>query len=233
VRLAGKRAIVTGASSGIGLAVAERFRQEGAQVLNLDLATGCDVSSEASVQQHMKEAIAQLGGLDALVTCAGIPTRARAGDQDTAGWDKVFAVNLRGTFLCAREALPALQASKGNMVLLSSIAGATGMRNRAAYGTGKAGIIGLTKSMALDYAADGVRVNCVCPGFVDTPLLSAIREDEARMEKLRVAHPLGRIGQPADIANAILFLASDEASWITGQALGVDGGFLAGYAVDM
>jgi NAD(P)-dependent dehydrogenase (short-subunit alcohol dehydrogenase family) len=121
----------------------------------------------------------------------------------------------------------------GSIVHMASVVGVVGVRNRAAYSTTKGAIVALTRNMALDYAADGIRVNCLCPGFTRTPLTRALFDDPERLAKLTALHPLGRLGEPDDIAHAVVFLASDESSWITGQAIAVDGGFTAGHAVDI
>lgn len=123
---------------------------------------------------------------------------------------------------------------RGSAVVNSaSVTGVMGFRNRAAYSSTKGAVVALTRNMALDYAPLGIRVNCICPGFVRTPLISAILSDEVRLAKLTALHPLGRLGEPADVVNAVLFLASEEASWITGQCLGVDGGLTAGHAANI
>lgn len=248
MRVQGKVAVVTGAASGIGRASAVRLAAEGARVVvaDLDPAQGeavaretgglfvpTDVSDEAQVERLFARAVETFGQLDIVLNNAGIAVRNRATEQDVAGWDRVMAVNLRGVFLGCKQAIPHLQERGGSIINMSSAAGITGIRNRAAYATSKGAIVTLTKNLALDYARWGVRVNCICPGFTDTPLLTALKRDAARWQRLVETHPLGRLGTAEDIANAVLFLASDEASFVTGHALVVDGGFSAGRAEDL
>lgn len=229
MRLAGKRVLITGAASGIGLATARKCEAEGARVVALDLADA-DVSDETAVAEFF----AKLDGppLDALVNSAGIAVRKTVAEQDTESWDRVMAVNVRGSYLCAKYAIPKL-ARGGAIVHLSSVVGLTGVRNRSAYSTSKGAIIALTRNMAMDLAPQGIRVNCVCPGFTRTPLTKGLLSDPVKEAKLLALHPLGRLGEAEDIANAIAFLISSEAAWITGQSIAVDGGFTAGHGVDV
>jgi NAD(P)-dependent dehydrogenase (short-subunit alcohol dehydrogenase family) len=238
MRLRDKKVIITGGASGIGKACAERCRVEGARVTVLDrepAADGivADVSKEADVERAVREAVEAMGGLDALVNCAGIAVRKAAHEEDAEAWDTVQRVNVRGTFLCSKHAAPYMFERGGSMAHLASVVGLVGVRNRAAYSTSKGAIIALTRNMAMDYAPRGIRVNCICPGFTRTPLTAGLFADPERRDKLTALHPLGRLGEPEDIANAVLFLISDEASWVTGVALAVDGGFTAGHAVDV
>ena len=229
MRLEGKRVLVTGAASGIGLACAGRCEAEGATVIRADQAE-FDVADEAAVARFF----AALGGrLDVLIHCAGIAVRQPVGQQDAAGWDAVFRVNARGAFLCSRAAVELMKPHGGSLVHMASVVGVLGVRNRAAYSASKGAIVALTRNMAMDYAAYGIRVNCLCPGFTRTPMTKALFADRDRLAKLTALHPLGRLGEPADVAHAALFLASDEAAWITGQAIAVDGGFTAGHAIDV
>jgi NAD(P)-dependent dehydrogenase (short-subunit alcohol dehydrogenase family) len=192
-----------------------------------------DVTKAEDCQRAVEETVRSFGGLDILVNCAGIIYRNRTVEQTLEDeWDATFDVNVKGTFLMCKYAMPALRERNGCIVNMSSYVGLVGFRGAAAYAASKAAIINLTRSMALDHAREGVRVNAVCPGSVDTEMIHAAWEkfgdvDEARRlwaEK----HPMGRIAQPDEVAQAILFLASDEASFITGTALAVDGGILAG-----
>jgi NAD(P)-dependent dehydrogenase (short-subunit alcohol dehydrogenase family) len=169
--------------------------------------------------------------LDAVVNSAGIARRAKVDETAMADFDAVMAVNVRGSFLVAKYALPLLKLRGGSILNLSSGVATTGLRNRAAYTASKGAILSLTRNMALDYAADNVRVNCLCPGFVNTPLLSTLPPE--RRARLTALHPLGRLGEPEDIAHMALFLISDQASWITGQAIAVDGGYNVGHADDV
>jgi NAD(P)-dependent dehydrogenase (short-subunit alcohol dehydrogenase family) len=227
MRFANKVAVVTGGASGIGKAAASALEREGARVRILDIAgtEPCDVTNAAQVQGFME----RTGPVDVLVNAAGIAVRHAVDEEDEESWDRCMAINLKGIFLCSKFALANMPRG-GSIVHLSSVTGITGVRDRSAYSASKGAIVSLTRNMALDYAARGIRVNCVCPGFVRTPLIDPILRDSARTERLTALHPLGRLGEPEDIANAIVFLASPEASWITGHALVVDGGFTSGHA---
>ncbi|MCC6588878.1 MAG: SDR family oxidoreductase [Bryobacterales bacterium] len=227
MRLRNKRVLVTGAASGIGLACADRCEAEGAVVIRVDRGE-FDVTDEAAVNRFFASVAAPL---DVLINSAGIAVRRPVHRQDTAGWDAVFAVNVRGSFLCSRAAIPLMEDNGGSIVHMASVVGLAGVRNRAAYSS--SAIVALTRNMAMDYAQFRIRVNCLCPGFTRTPLTSGLFADPERLAKLTALHPLGRLGEPEDVAAAALFLASDEAAWITGQAIAVDGGFTAGHAVDV
>lgn len=229
MRLAGKIVVVTGGASGIGAATVTKCEAEGARVIVLDR-DQADVSDEAQVSAFFA-GIA--GPIDALVNSAGIAVRKTVLEQDTDSWDRVMAVNVKGSYLCSKHALPKMLGHGGAIVHLSSVVGVTGVRNRSAYSTSKGAIIALTRNMALDFAQYHVRVNCVCPGFTRTPLTSGLLADQEKERKLTALHPLGRLGEASDVANALAFLISDEASWITGQAIAVDGGFTAGHSVDV
>jgi NAD(P)-dependent dehydrogenase (short-subunit alcohol dehydrogenase family) len=226
-RLEGRTAVVTGGALGIGAAAAAALRREGARVSILDLKddSPCDITNAIQV----RDAIERAGPVDVLVNAAGIAVRRAAGEEDEADWDRCMAVNVKGIFLCSKYALARMPAG-GSIIHLSSAVGIVGVRDRAAYTASKGAIIALTRNMALDYAARGIRVNCICPGFVRTPLLDALLRDPERAQRLTAMHPLGRIGEPEDISHAIVFLASPESSWVTGHALVVDGGFSAGHA---
>jgi NAD(P)-dependent dehydrogenase (short-subunit alcohol dehydrogenase family) len=241
-RLAGKVAVVTGGASGIGAVTAELFANEGAKVAILDcaanvksrlMAVPCDVTQEKEVRDAMQVVSERLGPIQVLFNNAGIAVRNVVDRQDEESWNLVIDTNLKGAFLCSKHALTHFAPEGGSIVHMSSVTGITGFRNRAAYSAAKAGIVGLTRNMALDYAARNVRVNCVCPGFVRTPLIRTLLADAERAARLTSLHPLGRLGEPEDIASAVLFLASDESSWITGQALIVDGGSSAGHFMDV
>jgi meso-butanediol dehydrogenase / (S,S)-butanediol dehydrogenase / diacetyl reductase len=206
--------------------------REGASVAILDVnaqdrAFRVDVTDEYAVQTAIAEVTSRWGAVDILVNCAGIALRKTVDQTEQSDWVRIFDVNVKGTFLAAKAALPHMR-DDGSIVNLSSITGITGLRERAAYSASKGAIAALTRNMALDYAPRGIRVNCVCPGFVRTPMTDALTRDPEANRRLTSVHPLGRLGEPADIANAILFLVSDEASWITGHLLVVDGGFSAG-----
>jgi NAD(P)-dependent dehydrogenase (short-subunit alcohol dehydrogenase family) len=234
-RLAGKRALVTGGASGIGAATAERFREQGADVVTGDVNGGdveLDVRSAASVESAVAEAVARLGGLDAVVCNAGRPVVGPVHDLTEADWDDGLATNLKGVYLTAKTVWPYLVETRGSITSTASVVGLWGSQGQPAYCASKAAVVMLTKCLALDGAADGVRANCVCPGFVETPMLERFLDAQPDPAAARAAatalHPLGRLGRPRDIADAFVFLASDEAEWVTGTALVVDGGLTSG-----
>lgn len=234
MRFSGKHILVTGAASGLGLAIARSAEAEGATVIALDRVASpfehshvCDIADEAQVVG----ALSGLSRLDGLVNSAGIARRAKVDQTEMADFDAVMAVNVRGVFLVSKYALPHLRKQGGAILHLSSGVATTGTRNRAAYTASKGAILSLTLNMALDYAADRVRVNCLCPGFVNTPLLASMPSE--RRSRLVALHPLGRMGEVQDIAPMALFLISDQASWITGQAIAVDGGYNIGHMDDI
>jgi NAD(P)-dependent dehydrogenase (short-subunit alcohol dehydrogenase family) len=241
MRLNGKFAIVTGGASGIGAATARLFAAEGASVAILDCnlphveegvngktaAWQCDVSDSGQVKDAIERAVRRFGEPHILFNNAGIAIRRTVGDSEPEDWDRVMAINVRGAFLCSKFCLPHFS-SGASIIHSASVTGITGVRGRAAYSTAKGALTALTRNMAVDYASRGIRVNCVCPGFVRTPLIRALLEDPKRTERLIGMHPLGRLGEPEDVANAVLFLASSDSAWITGTSLVVDGGFSAG-----
>jgi short-subunit dehydrogenase len=234
MRFSGKHVVVTGAASGLGLAIARAAEAEGARIIAIDRVAApfadsriCDIADE----EQVKTALSGLPRIDAVANSAGIARRARVDEADMADFDAVMAVNVRGTFLISKYALPHMRAHGGAIVHLSSGVATTGTRNRAAYTASKGAVLSLTLNMALDYAADKVRVNCICPGFVNTPLLASLPpEKKARLAAL---HPLGRMGEPEEVAHMALFLMSDQAQWITGQAIAIDGGYNIGHSEDV
>jgi NAD(P)-dependent dehydrogenase (short-subunit alcohol dehydrogenase family) len=248
-----KTAIVTGGGSGIGRASALGLAREGAHVAIFDsnaeaakqtvadlAAQGgqaasftVDVSREEEVRAAISEASARFGNIDILLNNAGIAIRNPVAEQDEAGWDACMAVNLKGVFLCAKHVIPYMLKRGGSIINISSVTGIVGVRNRSAYSASKGAIVALTRNMALDYARFQIRVNCVCPGFTRTAMAKALLLDPERESRLVGMHPLGRLGTPEDTANAVVFLASDLSSWITGQALAVDGGFGVGANEDV
>jgi len=253
MRLRGKVALITGAASGIGRATALLFAHEGAAVsaVDLDEAGGqaiaqtivddggraiflrCDVSQAADCQRAVGQTVEKLGGLDILFNNAGVIRRATVLDTTEAEWDRVMAVNVKSIFLLSRYAIPVMaQAGGGAIINTGSGWGLVGGRKAVSYCASKGAVVNMTRAMALDHGGQKVRVNCVCPGDTDTAML----RDEARQlgqsdEQFLAGaadRPLGRIGQPEDIAQAVLYLASDASSFVTGATMVVDGGGLAG-----
>ena len=251
-RLDGKVALITGAASGIGAACALRFAEEGASVAGLDrnkpdggdwekaaeLAPAsffdiADVRDEARLTEVIAATRERLGRIDVLVNSAGVGGGGPIHAVEEESWDFVVDINLKGTFLVSKLVLQGmLEQGGGSIVNIASVEGIEGFAGGSSYNASKGGVITLTKNMAIDYARKGVRANAVCPGFIETPLFNEVFEMEAVAhikEEVREAHQLGRFGKPVEIANACLFLASDEASFVTGVALPVDGGYTAGH----
>jgi NAD(P)-dependent dehydrogenase (short-subunit alcohol dehydrogenase family) len=250
MRLKDKVAVVTGAASGIGFATARRFGLEGAIVVGadvLDISDACrevlqtgvtarflpvDVSKADQVDRLFDEVVTSFGRVDVLVNNAGVGLSKRITDTTEADWDRLMDVNLKGVFLCARAAIPLMQTQGGGTIVnVASELGVVGGSEIAAYCASKGGVVQLTRAMAVDHCEDGIRVNCVCPGPVDTPLLEAIIEgsSDPEQERTRIAQKtlLKRVGSPQEIANVILFMASDESSYMTGSIVIVDGGSTA------
>jgi len=245
-RLAGKVAFVTGGARGIGRAIVEKFSAEGASVTFGDLEDTpggrsapyggdrvqfcrADVTVEADVQRVIEDVVARQGAIDVLVNNAGVNAYFDATQMTEAEWDRVFAVDLKGAWLCAKHALRAMKrAGRGSIVNIASIHATLTMAGMFPYAAAKSGIVGLTRSLALDYAPLGIRVNAVLPGWTRTRLVEEwfeMQPDPAAAERRVLdAHPLGRIATPAEIANLVAFVASDEASAITGAALAIDCG---------
>jgi 2-keto-3-deoxy-L-fuconate dehydrogenase len=221
-----KRALVTGAGSGIGAAVANRLAADGMQVVRADLrelggdALQLDVRDEAQVAPAMRD-------LDVLVNVAGIGSTTNAPETPLEVWEDVFAVNARGTFLCCKHAIPGMAArGAGAIVNIASVAALIGLRNRAAYCASKGAVVALTRALAVDHVADGIRVNAVCPGTVDSPWVRRLVEEAGEsLDELRARQPLGRLGTPDEIADAVAYLASAE--FVTGTVLTIDGGLTA------
>jgi len=170
-----------------------------------------------------------VGDLDVLANVAGIGSTTTAPETPLDTWEDVFAVNARGTFLCCKHAIPSMVArGGGSIVNMGSVAGLVGLRNRAAYCASKGAVIALTRALAIDHVADGVRVNAVCPGTVDSPWVRRLVDEIGEsLDALRARHPMGRLGEPDEIAAAVLYLASDDAAFVTGTAFAIDGGLTA------
>jgi len=225
-------AVVTGAAGGIGAAVVARLAEDGFAVAGADVADGadhrCDVRSEADVMRLRDEVTARLGTPSLLVNVAGVFFEHRITELATDDWDLILDTNLKGTFLTCKAFLPAMiEAGSGCIVNIASTAGIRGGHTRAAYCAAKAGVVNLTRSLALDHGGDGVRVCCVCPGLIDTTMADWITSRPDALREFEEGVPARRIGTVADIAGAVSFLASADASYAHGTVLVVDGGVTA------
>ncbi len=252
MRLADKVALITGAGSGIGRAMAQVFSKEGAKIIvadyseeggrgTVELVTHAggeavfipvNVTDSASVQEMVRQALPAYGRIDILCNNAGVGSTQTVIDTDEATWDRVFAVDVKGVFLCSKYVLPhMIAAGKGTIMNTASVAGLTGLVNRAAYCAAKGAVVTLTKAMALDHVGQGIRVNCICPGTVDTPwvagLMNQTEDPVATRAALVARFPMGRLAEAEEIALGALYLVSDESAYMTGSALVIDGGFLA------
>ncbi len=236
------RVLVTGAASGIGAACVARFRRDGARVAALDrnaerlthvdadARVVADVDVEDELRRAVDKAASALGGLDVAVACAGIAGRGTVADTPLADWERIFAVNVRGVYLTGKAAIPHLRrAGGGAIVNVASQLGLVAAPNAAAYCASKGAVVLLTRAMALDHAAEGIRVNCVCPGPTDTPMLEmyfgATPDPAAERELYERAQAHGRLVTPDEVADAIAYLASPAAASTIGAALVVDGGY--------
>ena len=249
-RLEGKVALVTGAASGIGLACAQRFAAEGAKVVGADLQAGApgliggarlaqlDVRDEAAVAALVAEIARDHGRLDAVVNAAGVAGGGPVHRLEAEAWDRVLDINLKGTFLVCKHALVQMlqqpagaDGERGSLVNIASIEGLEGTAGGSAYNASKGGVVLLTKNLAIDYGRSGIRANAICPGFIETPMLDGVLNNPALSavrEEIRHEHKLRRFGRPEEIAAVAAFLAGADASFISGQAIAVDGGFTAG-----
>lgn len=252
-RLDGKVVLITGSGSGQGRAAARIFANEGARIVVSDVnAEGgqetvrlvqeaggdaifqaADVSKAGEVEALIKAAIDAYGALHVLYNNAAI-WAARGLDNFVTelsedGWDQVININLKGVFLCCKYGIPALiEAGGGSVINTASVAGIAGSRNRShAYSASKGGVVAMTRAMAMAYARNHVRVNAICPGGVDTPMIATMVDTDDRRQRSAASHPIGRMGTPEDIAQFALYLASDESTWVTGGVFPIDGGFTA------
>ena len=251
--LEGKIALVTGGGSGIGSATSLTFAREGAKVVvadvNADGGEGtvtqikvaggdaffvhADVSRASDVEAMVKTAVQMFGRLDCAFNNAGIagggadgPRLTHEYAEDT--WDRVVSINLKGVWLCMKyEIAQMLEQGGGAVVNTASVAGLVGLRNATAYVAAKHGVVGLTRTAALEYAQQGIRVNAVCPGYIDTPMTEALRSDPERLASVIEREPIGRVGTPQEIAESVVWLCSDASSFVTGHAMAVDGGYVA------
>ena len=249
MRLKDKIAIITGAASGIGKATACLFAQHGAKVVVADIDENganqtveaiheagkeaiyvyTDVTIADNTERMVQETVGTYGKLDILFNNAGIAMRLPVGELQEADWHRCLDVNLTGVYLCAKAVIPEMQKNGGGSIInMSSIYGIVGADVRAAYVASKGGVTNLTRGMALDYAQDNIRVNCLCPGFVETPLVAGVVRTPEGYRELADKHPMKRLGQPEEIAYGALYLASDESAFVTGIALPIDGGYTAG-----
>jgi NAD(P)-dependent dehydrogenase (short-subunit alcohol dehydrogenase family) len=251
--LQGRTYIVTGAASGIGRATMTRLMDEGARVMGADIAdppthpaedhagawafTQADVADETSVEALVRSAVDFGGTLSGLVNAAGVASGGAVHMLPTKEWHRVIEVNLTGTFLTAKHvvtqllAQPAVDGRRGSIVTLASIEGLEGTAGGSAYSASKGGVVLLTKNMAIDYGGRGIRVNAICPGFIETPMTDTIFKAagmESPLAEIVNEHKLRRLGQPEEIAAVAAFLLSDDSSFITGHAMPVDGGYTAG-----
>ena len=228
-------ALVTGAASGIGRATAVELAARGWEVVGLDRdgGEGVAVTVDVTDTEAVARAVAEVGRVDLLANVAGTGSTQNVVDTPPELWDAVFAVNVRGIFNTARAVLPGMVERGGGVIVnAASIAGMVGLRDRAAYCASKGAVIALTKAMAIDHVGDGIRVNCVCPGTVDTPWVGRLLEQSGDPGATRAAlvarQPMGRLGTAEEVAKAIAYLASDDAAFVTGTELVIDGGLVAG-----
>jgi NAD(P)-dependent dehydrogenase (short-subunit alcohol dehydrogenase family) len=245
MRLTGKVAIITGGGSGIGKAIAMAFVREGAKVViagrdskRLDraaaeigpdcLAVSADVSNADSVEKLVSATVERFKQINVLVNNAAVLLPGTAESISEEDFDQTFNINVRGLWLLSRAVLPHMRATGGGSIInIGSVLSLLGARNRVAYSASKGAVMAMTKAMALDHAAENIRVNCIAPGIVATEMVEKFNTDEAARRQREAMHPMGRFGQPEEVANAAVFLASDESGWTTGSVITVDGGYSA------
>ncbi len=240
-RLARKKAIVTGGAGGIGTAICRRFEEEGAEVISLDIALGnqgnwaglqVDITNQNDLQAIFAKISDQWDRVDVVVNAAGIEIEKTIEETSLEEWNRIFAINVTGTFLVSKFSLPLLrQSGKGNIINFGSYDGFIADPKLAAYCATKGAVHALTKAMACDHGPEGIRVNAICPGFVDTPMLESFVGENGNIQDLKKhiekLHPTGTMGQPEDIAGLVVWLASDEARYASGQLWIMDGGLTA------
>ena len=249
--LDGRTVMITGAASGIGEATAKEAAAEGAKLMLCDVdaekggavaaAIGaaatyrdCDVTDEAAVQAAVEATVAELGGIDGAFNCAGIlGVVGNIGELPLDGWKRLIDVDLNGVFLCTKHQVNAMTEKGGSILNMASAAGLIGWAGASGYVAAKHGVVGLSKAAALEYAEQGIRVNALCPSYVMTPMVEkdlfedTLGNDEELIDAARANHPIGRFAQPSEIASAATWLLSDKASFVTGTAMAVDGGYTA------
>lgn len=247
-RFAGKVVLVTGSSSGLGAATVERFLSEGATVVGSDIQpplagavapsafTIVDVTNEAAVKTWVDDAKKTYGRIDAVCTFAGVPGGGPVHLVDQSSWDAVIGINLTGTFFTCKHVISAMleqdpiDGERGSVITVASVEGLEGTAGGSSYNASKGGVAILTKNMAIDYGRQGIRVNSICPGFIDTPMLRTLGDPEYddMLKEVMEEHKLRRLGRPSEIASVAAFLASADASFVSGQTIAVDGAYTAG-----
>jgi NAD(P)-dependent dehydrogenase (short-subunit alcohol dehydrogenase family) len=254
-RLQGRVAVITGVASGIGLATAERFSAEGASIAGIDIGeppdgkwaeiSACapgaifqeaDVRDEEAIRTAVAAAVERFGRIDILVNAAGVVGMGPAHLLPVSEFERIVDINLKGSFIISKHVLPAmLEQRSGSIILVASVEGLVGLTGQVAYNASKGGVVLMAKTMAIDYASEGIRVNCICPGGVDTAMTEMLHDEamHSLRDQLRSFHAFNRFSQPEEIAAAILFLASDDASFVTGSSLVVDGGYTAGHRLKL
>ena len=247
-RLTGKVTYVTGAASGIGLACAQRFAAEGAVVVGADLNTNpawadvvaaapandfheLDVRDEAAQHAVVADIVSKHGRIDAVVTAAGVAGGGFVHMLELAEWQRVQDINITGTFLTAKAVLPTMiEQRSGSIITVASVEGIEGCEGGSSYNASKGAVVLLTKNLACDYGRAGIRANAICPGFIQTPMFDSVIADLPMTPAIKEQHKLGRFGRADEIAGAAYFLASDDSSFVSGVALPVDGGYVAGHS---
>lgn len=245
MRLTNKVSIITGGGSGIGKAIAQAFHREGAGVViagrhqaklddaSCEIGANClpvaaDVSKASDVQRLVGTALGKFQRINVLVNNAAVLLPGTAESLSEEDFDQTFNINVRGLWLLSRAVLPQMRATGGGSIInIASVLSMLGARNRVAYSASKGAVMAMTKAMALDHAAENIRVNCICPGIVATEMVARFSLDENALRQRVAMHPMGRFGQPEDVASAAIFLASDESGWTTGSVITVDGGYSA------